>query len=32
MLAVIYNDPVADNKTDPPQTINLCRLINVEIK
>ncbi len=22
LLPVIYNDPVADNKTDPPQTVN----------
>ncbi|RZB35174.1 MAG: type I restriction enzyme, S subunit [Desulfobacteraceae bacterium Eth-SRB1] len=28
MLAVIYNDPVADNKTDPPQTINFYRQHN----
>jgi len=28
LLAVIYNDPVADNKTDPPQTINLYRQHN----
>jgi hypothetical protein len=28
LLAVIYNDPVADNKTDPPQTINFYRQHN----
>ena len=28
VLAVIYNDPVADNKTDPPQTINFYRQHN----
>jgi putative transposase len=28
LLAVIYNDPVADNKTDPPQTINFYKQHN----
>jgi len=28
VLAVIYNDPVADNKIDPPQTINFYRQHN----
>jgi len=28
VLTVIYNDPVADDKTDPPQTINFYRRHN----
>jgi len=28
LLAVIYNDPVADNKIDPPRTINFYRQHN----